>query len=276
MPEQDHADKATSSFSSAVSGWVSRLAVLVVAAFVVAIGVVFVSSPDDSRAAQQPQQVDLAKLVASTTKTTLPRAPRDSEPQAATEGDVVHPERVVPVYAAPGRRPFTKVGPQQMGDTWLPVVDRRGGWAKVLLPSKPNGATGWLRTADVQQRRTPYLVRVHVGSRQLELFQDGDLVGTWTVAVGAPETPTPTGRTFLLGSIVDPDQSYSPVILPLGSHSNTLDSYGGGPGTVALHGWPDDSVFGQAVSHGCIRVPADALDKLSQVPLGSLVIIDDK
>ena len=117
---------------------------------------------------------------------------------------------------------------------------------------------------------------MHVGSRELELFEDGALVGSWTVAVGAAETPTPTGRTFLLGSIVDANQSYSPVILPLGSHSDTLDSYGGGPGTVALHGWPDDSVFGSAVSHGCIRVPDDALEQLSQVPLGTLVIVDQQ
>jgi lipoprotein-anchoring transpeptidase ErfK/SrfK len=43
---------------------------------------------------------------------------------------------------------------------------------------------------------------------------------------------------------------------------------------VALHGWPDDSVFGNAVSHGCVRVPDDALEQLTQVPLGTLVLID--
>ena len=163
-----------------------------------------------------------------------------------------------------------------MGDTWLPVVDRQEGWTKVLLPSRPNGSTGWLKTAQLVQRQTPYLIRVHVGSRQLELMRDGDLVESWSVAVGAPETPTPTGRTFLLGSIVDQDQSFSPLILPLGSHSDTLDSYGGGPGTVALHGWPDDSVFGSALSNGCVRVPADALEQLRQVPLGTLVIVDQQ
>ena len=94
--------------------------------------------------------------------------------------------------------------------------------------------------------------------------------------MGAPDTPTPVGRTFLLGSIVDDGQSYSPLILPLGSHSDTLDTYGGGPGTVAIHGWPDASVFGRAISHGCVRVPADALDQLRQVPLGTLVIIDQR
>lgn len=279
MPGHTRTDATSGKSSSgAVSRWGSRLAMLVVVAFVAAIAFTFVVSSDGSKAASPrgAKQVDVTELVASTTKTKLPRAARDTDPEATTDGTVAHPKRVLPVYAAPGRRPFGKVTPRQMGETWLPVVDRRGGWSKVLLPSKPNGSAGWLRTADVEERRTPYLIRVHLGSRQLELLDEGEVVGSWTVAIGAPDTPTPTGRTFLLGSIVDDQQDYSPVILPLGSHSDTLDTYGGGPGTVALHGWPDPSVFGDAVSNGCVRVPADALDTLRQVPLGTLVIVDQQ
>lgn len=227
----------------------------------------------------QPEEradVDLTKLVASTTKAKLPQAPLDPDPMATTDGTVVHPRRVLPVYAAPGRKPFAKITPTQMGDTWLPVIDQQEGWTQVLLPSRPNGSIGWLRTAQLVERYTPYVVRVHVGSRRMQLFRDGKTLGEWTVAVGAPGTPTPTGRTFLLGSIVDEKQDFSPLILPLGTHSATLDTYGGGPGTVAFHGWPNTSVFGKAISHGCIRVPADALDQLSQVPLGTLVIIDQQ
>ena len=253
----------------------SAMALLVVAAVLVAT--MTACAPDDDKASgRRADRADLSTLVASTTGTRLPRAPKDADPTEATDGRVVHPRRALPVYAAPGRRPFGKIAPRQMSDTWLPVVDRRGGWSKVLLPSRPNGSTGWLRSAQLQQRRTPYLIRVHVESRQLDLLREGDLVGSWSVAVGAPETPTPLGRTFVLGSIVDDNQSYSPLILPLGAHSDTLDTYGGGPGTVALHGWPDASVFGSAVSHGCVRVPADALDQLRQVPLGTLVIVDQQ
>ncbi len=260
--------------ADAVRGLSSRLVLLVVAAFAVST-VVFLISPGGS-AASGRHAPHLARLSASTTGTTLPRAPRDRHPDQATDGEVVHPRRTLPVYAAPGRRPFAKIAPTQMGDTWLPVVDRRGGWSRVLLPSRPNGSTGWIRTARVDRRTTPYLVRVHLGSRRLDLFHDDDLIGSWTVAVGASGTPTPTGRTFVLGSITDEQQSYSPLILPLGAHSDTLDTYGGGPGTVALHGWPDAGVFGQAVSHGCVRVPADALQQLSQMPLGTLVLVDSQ
>lgn len=246
---------------------------------VIATAVVLVTaltSCGDSDKGASRETVDLTSLVASTTKATLPKAPLDADPSATTDGDVVHPRRTLPVFAAPGRRPFAKITPTQMNDTWLPVIDRRGQWTRVLLPSRPNGSTGWLRTAQLDTRRTPYLVRVHVGSRRLDLIRDGESIGSWSIAVGAPKTPTPVGRTFLLGSIVDDKQGFSPLILPLGSHSDTLDTYGGGPGTVAFHGWPDTSVFGKAISHGCVRVPADALDQLRLVPLGTLVIIDQR
>jgi lipoprotein-anchoring transpeptidase ErfK/SrfK len=271
----------------AVAAGVHKVASLLVIATGLAFGVVAVSLVFPSKGGllpsrashhhqQRPEPVNLARLTAATTHTTLPRAPHDPAPQATNDGEVVRPLRMVAVYARPGERPFGKVGPQQIGETWLPVVDRKGGWSQVLLPSKPNQSSGWVRTSQVERRSTPYLVRVHRSSMTLELFNSDQLMGTWPVAVGAPSTPTPLGRTFLLGSITDPNQSYSPVILPLGTHSDTLDSYGGGPGTVALHTWPDASVFGTAASHGCIRVPPDALDKLTQVPLGTLVVIDDK
>jgi lipoprotein-anchoring transpeptidase ErfK/SrfK len=93
------------------------------------------------------------------------------------------------------------------------------------------------------------------------------------VAIGAPGTPTPAGRTFLLASLAPAQPAYSPLILPLGLHSDSLSTFGGGPGTVALHGWPDRAVFGHAISNGCVRVPATALRVLSRIPLGSSVMI---
>ena len=227
---------------------------------------------DDPRPAAA---VQMKRLPVADTKARLPDAPRDTSPGAGTDGEVVHPLGPTPVFAAPGQRAFAKVGPRQMGELWLPVVDRSGGWTKVLLPSRPNASAGWVRTRDVERRTTPYEVRVHLGSRSLELLHEGRSTGSWPVAIGAAGTPTPTGRTFVLGLIQDENQSFSPYILPLGTHSDTLDSYGGGPGTVAFHGWPDSTVFGQAVSHGCVRVPDDALQRLRQVPLGSLVRIDN-
>ncbi|NKZ03521.1 L,D-transpeptidase [Actinomadura latina] len=215
-----------------------------------------------------------AKVPEATTFGTLRGAPKDTAPDGATDGLVVHPAGPTPVLDRPGGRrvatlPTTELG----GPTWVPVVESSGGWRRVLLPSRPNQASGWISGAGLRTAHTPYTVRVDLGHRRLTLLKSGRQAGRWPVAVGGAETPTPPGRTFVLASIVPSDKKQSPIVLPLGTHSATLDTFGGGPGTVALHGWPDASVFGRAVTHGCVRVPADALKALSRVPLGSLVFI---
>ena len=232
-------------------------------------------APDRAGLVSAPE-VNLRRLPASTTDARIKGAPRFVTERPATAGQVVHPVRPVAVFAKPGKRAFAKIRPHTLAQTWLPVVARRPGWVRVLLPSRPNASAGWISVRYLETRLTPYAVRVHLGSRSLELLQAGRRIGRWTVAVGAPSTPTPTGLTFVHALVTDPGQSYSPYLLPLGAHSDTLDTYGGGPGTVAFHGWPDTSVFGRAVSHGCIRVPADALSKLTEVPLGTLVSVDQK
>jgi lipoprotein-anchoring transpeptidase ErfK/SrfK len=225
-------------------------------------------------AAREAAGVDLTALPVADTYATLSGAPADPAPAAPNDGTVVHPLRETPVHDAPGGAPFARVEPTQFGDVWFPVVARDGEWVQVLLPSRPAGSTGWVRAADVEPATTPYRIDVHLGSRTLDLVRDGEVVDTWTVGVGAPDTPTPVGRTFLLGAFRDDDQDFSPVILPLGTHSPTLDTFGGGPGTAAIHTWPTADAFGEATSNGCIRVPADALEQLTEVPLGTLVIID--
>jgi lipoprotein-anchoring transpeptidase ErfK/SrfK len=221
---------------------------------------------------------ELASLPQATTFTTIPAAPLDPSPFVVTGGLVVRPLAAEVLYAGPGMQPVAVLPSTELGGpTWVPVVQSSPGWDRVLLPSRPNGATGWIYTASAHPQidvaRSAYLVRIRVGDRKLSLYDAGRTLGTWTVAVGAPGTPTPTGRTFVLALLAPVHPTYSPLILPLGFHSNTLDTYGGGPGTVGLHGWPDASVFGQAVSHGCVRVPAGALTALSKVPLGTLVLI---
>ena len=219
-----------------------------------------------------------AKLPQATTYTTISAAPADPSRFAATSGLVVHPLATQIVYARPGGPavavlPVTELG----GPTWVPVVRNGPGWDEVLLPSRPNHITGWIYTAGadpkLQTARTSYLLRVNLGARRLSVYDGNRLLGAWTVAIGAAGTPTPTGRTFLLALLAPPDPTYSPLILPLGLHSNAWSTFGGGPGTVGIHGWPDTSVFGHAVSNGCVRVPAAALHLLSRIPLGSLVVI---
>ena len=220
--------------------------------------------------------VQLARLPMATTFGTTPAAPRDLTPFAPETGMVLHPATTRVVYARPGGPPVAALPATELGSpTWVPVVQSRPGWDRVLLPSRPNRSTGWiyLGGGGLQTAYSPYRVEINLAAYRLTVIDAGRTLGSWTVAKGSAGTPTPTGRTFLLASVAPLHPTYSPLILPLGAHSNTLTTFGGGPGTVGLHGWPDPAVFGHAVSHGCVRVPPAALRILSGVPLGSPVMI---
>lgn len=221
-------------------------------------------------------EVALAALPAATTFADLPQAPLDPAPQQAPVGVVVHPHRLVPIYATPGGPPIASLPPTQLvSDTWLPVIAERAGWVQVLLPSRPNGATGWLATTEqVTVATTPYRIIVDRAAFSLTLLRDEQPVGTWRVGIGKANSPTPPGRTFLLASFTESTPTYSPVIIPLGTHSTTYTSYAGGPGTVGIHTWPTATVYGTASSDGCVRIPPDALQIVStEVPLGTPVLI---
>ncbi|GAB4006497.1 L,D-transpeptidase [Nocardioides ultimimeridianus] len=255
------------------SSWPIALVITLLLCTGLIVAIRSMNKTDDPAPAAAPIKVNLKRLPKIDTAARVPAAPRDRSQNLAPDGTVVHPRHLTALYTAPDGRPFAKIGPHQFGDTWLPVVAEAGDWVQVLLPSRPDGSTGWMQDRRLDHAKTSYQIQVHLASRQLQLFDGTTLVGSWSVAIGASGTPTPTGRTFLLGQVVDDGQSYTPIILPLGTHSQTLDSFGGGPGTVAIHGWNDPSVFGQAVSHGCIRVPSDALERLSTIPLGTAVLI---
>jgi lipoprotein-anchoring transpeptidase ErfK/SrfK len=227
----------------------------------------------------QPRRVSaaqMARLPKATTFGTTPAAPRDPAPFEAETGIVLHPTATRAVYARPGGPPVAALPTTQIGSpTWVPVVQSQPSWDRVLLPTRPNRSTGWIYLGGgaLQTAYTAYRVEVNLDAYRLTVLDAGHSLGTWAVAKGAVGTPTPTGRTFVLASLAPPHPTYSPLILPLGTHSDTLTTYSGGPGTVGLHGWPDAAVFGHAVSHGCVRVPAAALRALSRVPLGSPVMI---
>jgi lipoprotein-anchoring transpeptidase ErfK/SrfK len=227
----------------------------------------------------QPRQVSaaqMARLPTATTNGTTPAAPPDPAPFAAETGIVLHPAATRVVYSRPGGPPAALLPARQLGSpTWVPVVQTQPGWDRVLLPTRPNRSTGWvyLGGGGLQTAYTPYQIEIDLAAYRLTVLDASRSLGSWTVAEGTKGTPTPAGRTFLLASLVPSPPTYSPLILPLGLHSDTLTSYGGGPGTVGLHGWPDPAVFGHPDSHGCVRVPPAALRALARVPLGSPVMI---
>jgi lipoprotein-anchoring transpeptidase ErfK/SrfK len=281
-------ERRTSTVTTTLDAWILIIFAVLIAAYLIwddegpartPAGVTTFVAP--SVLAEQPVAVPpvsaaaLRSLPEATTEAKIAAAPNDPATAAGTAGTVAHNREPLPVFTAPGGVAFARLPVRQLGsDTWLPVIAEQPGWVQVLLPSRPNHSTGWLDATRLQKARTSYEIRINLTTARLHLIRDGQPAGQWPVSSGTSHTPTPTGRTFLLASITDPKQRFSPVILPLGTHSTTLDTYAGGPGTVGIHTWPARSLTTRPASHGCIRVPAAALTALTSVPLGTLVHID--
>jgi lipoprotein-anchoring transpeptidase ErfK/SrfK len=150
------------------------------------------------------------------------------------------------------------------------------GWIEVLLPTRPNGSTGWVHATDIALSLTRYRITVELGAHRLQAFDGDRVVLEGSVAVGAVATPTPTGDYYIVALLKAPNPNtvYGPYAYGLSGHSEVLESFAGGDAEVGIHGNNDASVLGKDVSHGCVRMSNDGITSLAALlPLGTPVSI---
>lgn len=151
-----------------------------------------------------------------------------------------------------------------------------GVWTEVHLPVRPNGTTGWVRTAELTLSVNPYRIEVDRGSHTLRVLRGGELWLETDVAIGTGNTPTPVGEFYIIELLQppSPDGIYGPFAFGLSGFSETLTSFAGGEGVIGIHGTNEPDAIGTDVSHGCIRVVNDVISELAGViPLGTPVVI---
>jgi lipoprotein-anchoring transpeptidase ErfK/SrfK len=168
-----------------------------------------------------------------------------------------------------------RVGGRRIPLTFL-VVERRGGWVRARLPTRPNLSTGWLRAAGVRFAATEYRVRVQLRRHRLLLLRGAKVLLRAPIGTGRAVSPTPTGTYFVTDLLRPPDPGgvYGPYALGLSAHSPVYTSFAGGDGQVGLHGTNRPGALGRDVSHGCIRVANAVITRLARlVPLGTPVEI---
>jgi L,D-transpeptidase catalytic domain len=184
-----------------------------------------------------------------------------------------HPRSGAPVL---GRFPRVNVqGAQQV----FPLLDETYAagrvWYQALLPMRPNGATGWIRAADLRLQRSDYRLVVDLSRLRLDVFDLCKRIARYPIAVGTRDTPTPRGTFFLNSLLKPPDRNsvYGVLAFGLSAYSNVIRDWTWG-GVVGIHGTNDPSSIGHRVSHGCIRLQnADIRALARRVPLGTLVQI---
>ncbi len=194
-------------------------------------------------------------------------------------------------YAADFTTPVARIPAENfLGEPTVVVpIETRGKWSLVLTPSRkllpskaPAGTTApaqtaaWLPTSLLKPvAALPSRIVVSVSKQTLTITDAaGGGPRTFAVGVGTPDTPTPTGVTgYLQARYLDPAQGQSEHRIQLTSlHATGSDEpYGGADGgLIGIHYQAQAS---GAVSHGCIRLSAEAVAAVDALPLGTPVRI---
>jgi hypothetical protein len=183
--------------------------------------------------------------------------------------------REVAVRAAPAPsarivRRMLRFRPDHQFQIVLALTSHRGAdgawWVRLSLPGRPNGARGWVRADAVEIRPVVNRIVVRLEARRLEVrrIRDGKLLLRSVVAVGAPGAETPRGRDYYVQSAFVPtDPFYGTFALETSAFSFLTDWPD--DGIVGIHGTNLPALLGQAVSHGCIRVPNEVARRLRRL-----------
>jgi lipoprotein-anchoring transpeptidase ErfK/SrfK len=167
------------------------------------------------------------------------------------------------------RRPVRRLSSEAA--PWLLVLQRprvAAGrcWVKVRLPWRPNDAAGWVDAAGVLVQQNRWRIEISTAKRRLTLVRSGRPVQTMSAVVGTASTPTPSGLFAVTVAIRwHPEDFLGSWVLELTAHSNVLQRFDGGDGTVGIHGRGGSSLLdplGSARSHGCVRLSNDSIDRL--------------
>ncbi|BCY07545.1 L,D-transpeptidase [Actinoplanes sp. L3-i22] len=212
-------------------------------------------------AAKPPADLPVIKYTAGPKG--LPADPDQASTVAPTRG--LHPARNVALYDAPGGKPRAFLPPSISGlRTVVPIVGEKDGWVAVLTPSA-NRRIGWVPPGGWTTDTLRDQLVAHLSEHTLIWLRDGQEQQRWTVATGSKSTPTPVGRTFVMGNTRMRGDIY------LNMDALVLGSVPEEPEKMAevfqlahtgIHAWYKESAFGHSVSNGCLRMPKDAQEKL--------------
>jgi hypothetical protein len=154
------------------------------------------------------------------------------------------------------------------------VRSRHGRWLAVSTPGLGNGRLAWIdaRAGGLRYARTRLELDVDLSQRLVTLRTGSRVLRRFTVGVGRPGSPTPTGRFSVTDKLDGPAYSayYGCCILALSATQPNLPAGWSGGNRIAIHGGPT----GGAVSAGCIHAgDADLRYLMRLVPLGTPVVI---
>lgn len=122
---------------------------------------------------------------------------------------------------------------------------------------------------------------LRLGERRVYVYDGDAVLDSFPVAIGAPETPTPTGEFEVFQMIENPvwQSPWTGEIHAPGANSALGLRWIGFTelpgGIIGFHGTPTLSSIGSAASNGCVRLTnEDVLNLYSHVRMGMTVVVE--
>jgi lipoprotein-anchoring transpeptidase ErfK/SrfK len=126
--------------------------------------------------------------------------------------------------------------------------------------------------------RAPWTVLVSIPDRQLAVLVNGIVVAGFPIAVGADESPSPTGEFTIVNRVSNPTYYHEGVVIPAGKGNPVGTRWVGlSQKGYGIHGTNAPKSIGRAASHGCIRLRNRDMEKLfGMLHVGDVVKIRDE
>ena len=179
-----------------------------------------------------------------------------------------------PAQIGPALRTVSSPRPSGAPAVFL-VLQQRAPWVEVLLPVRPTGSRGWIRTDQVRLTQHRWRIVIELAAHRLTVFSGPDVLRVETVGVGTASTPTPGGRYYTTELLQPPNPGgpYGAFAFGLSGYTGETNGQGNPSdpvyGQLGLHGTNDPTSLGRDVSLGCIRMPNEAIAALAaELPLG--------
>jgi lipoprotein-anchoring transpeptidase ErfK/SrfK len=154
----------------------------------------------------------------------------------------------------------------------VPAIDQEA----VASESRPSETSS--APAAIDHSTSPAAKRqviISIADRQLAVIEQGQVLKTYPIAVGARGTPSPDGDFVIINHAKDPTYRHGDKEIapgkdnPLGTRWMGLSLKGYG-----IHGTNVQSSVGQAISHGCFRMRRQDVEELyALVQVGDTVMV---
>ena len=156
------------------------------------------------------------------------------------------------------------------------ILDDGTEWLQVDALRNRTQVKVWIPKWATRRVWIAYQVKIDISSRLATVYRNGKVARRFRVVVGAPSTPTPTGRWYVVDRMrLRTSWAYGKWALATSAFSRVLKRFDGGQGQVALHARGSlTAPVGTAASHGCVRFKdGDVAWMAAHVPNGTQILI---